>query len=43
LVPDRHRPRHPPGKEHNAMAMLAEVVEVVIGVDPHKHTTPPRS
>jgi hypothetical protein len=32
FVPDRHRPRHPPGKEHNAMAMLADSVEVVIGV-----------
>jgi hypothetical protein len=25
------------------MAMLADLVEVVIGVDTHKHTTPPRS
>jgi hypothetical protein len=27
-----------PGKEDNAMAMLADSVEVVIGVDTHKHT-----
>jgi hypothetical protein len=34
-VPDRHRPPHPSGKKHNAMAMLADSVEVVIGVDTH--------
>jgi hypothetical protein len=42
FVPDGHRSRHPPGKEHNAMAMLADSVEVVIGVDTHNHPTPPR-
>jgi transposase len=36
-APDRDLLR-PPVKEKNAMSMLAELVEVVIGVDTHKHT-----
>jgi hypothetical protein len=35
--PDRNR-TSVPGKEKNAMTSLAEVVDVVIGVDTHKHT-----
>ncbi len=35
--PDRNH-TSVPGKEKNAVTMLAEVVDVVIGVDTHKHT-----
>lgn len=35
--PDRNR-TSVPGKEKNAVTMLAELVDVVIGVDTHKHT-----
>jgi transposase len=35
--PDRNR-TSVPGKEKNAVTMLADLVDVVIGVDTHKHT-----
>jgi len=37
-VPDRHRPRHPPGKEHNAWPCWQTPSRSPVGVDTHKHT-----
>ena len=35
---DRPDPPHHPIKENTVMTVLADAVDVVIGVDPHKHT-----